>query len=241
MEILFTIGYWLSSLGYLVASVVTMLAVRKFGKSALGSIFSYLFIGTGIFFVITVFQTLGEDFFRISHESVDIWWHIMFYMALIFYYFGLRFLVGLGSTETDANQGVKIGAEKTWGILALILLAIIFIVPSWVEPVITTYESSPLGQLGLHHFLAFILSGVVGSYLFSAKKNLGQIGRAIANPMVIAIWALSIQHLWELLTESWKVIVVSGDTIEGIERFFLVVSAIGIAYAAWRLKSFAKS
>lgn len=241
METLITLGYWISSIGFLVASIITMLAVRKFGKSTLGSIFSYLFIGTGIFFVITIFQKLGDEFFGISHESVDVWWHIMFYMALVFYYYGLKYLVGLGSSENDSNQQIKIGAEKNWGLLALILLVIIFIIPSWAEPLITAYESSPVGQLGLHHFLAFILSGVVGSYLFSAKKNLGQIGQAIANPMIIAIWALSLQHLWELLTESWKVVNITGDNIEGIEKIFLIIASISITYAAWRLKSFAKA
>ena len=92
----------------------------------------------------------------------------------------------------------------------------------------------------MHHFLAFILSGVVGSYLFNAKKNLGLIGKAIANPMIIAIWALSIQHLWELLTESWKVFEITGDNIEGVEKIFLIIASVSIAYAAWRLKSFAK-
>ena len=241
IETFITLGYYISSIGFLAASIITLLAVRKFGKSALGSIFSYLFIGTVIFFVITIFQKLGGDFFKISHESVDIWWHIMFYMALIFYYYGLKFLVGLGSTETDSNQGVQVGAEKKWGILALILLVVIFIIPSWAESIMIGYDSSPLGQLGLHHFLAFILSGIVGSYLFSAKKNLGQIGRAIANPMIVAVWALSIQHLWELSTESWKVIEVTGDNIEGVEKIFLIIASISIAYAAWRLKSFAKA
>lgn len=241
IETFISLGYWISTIGFLIASIITMLAVRKFGKSALGSIFSYLFIGTGIFFVITIFQKLGGDFFKISHESVDVWWHIMFYMALISYYYGLKFLVGLGSAETDTNQGIKIGAEKKWGLMVLVLLVVIFIIPNLAEPIITTYESSPLGQLGLHHFLSFILSGIVGSYLFSAKKNLGQIGKAIANPIIIAIWALSIQHFWELLTESWKVINITGDNIEGVEKIFLIIASLSIAYAAWRLKSFAKA
>ena len=241
METLIALGYWISTLGFLIASIITAQAVRKFGKSALGSIFSYLFIGTGIFFAITIFQKLGPDFFGISDASVDIWWHIMFYMALIFYYFGLKFLVGLGNAETDASQEVKIGAEKKWGLLAVVILAIIFIIPKSADSLVNSYLSSPLAQLGLHHFLAFILAGVVGSYLLSAKKNLGQIGRAIANPMVIAIWAFGFQHVWELLYESWKVVDVTSATGEGIEKIFLIIAAIGLAYAAWRLKFFAKA
>ena len=240
METLINFGYWISSLGFLVASVLAMLAVRKFGKSTLGSIFSYLFIGTGIFFIITIFQKLGGDFFQIADESMDIWWHIMFYMALISFYRGLKYLVGLGSSETDPNQGIKIGAEKTWGIVMLVLLVVIFLVPKLAEPIVGAYDASPLGQLGLHHFLAFILAGLVGSYLFSAKKNLGQIGKAIANPMILAVWALAVQHFWELTTESWAVIEITSEKIEGVEKIFLTISALCLAYAAWRLKFFAK-
>lgn len=239
IETLISLGYWISSLGYLVASIIMMLAVLKFGKSTLGSIFSYLFIGTGVFFVITIFQKLGADFFNIADESMDIWWHLMFYMALISYYHGLKYLVGLGSTETDANQGVKIGAEKTWGMVMLILLAVIFIIPSSVESIINAYVASPLAELGLHHFLAFLLSAVVGSYLFNAKKNLGQIGKAIATPMIVAVWALSFQHFWELLAESWKVVEVTSENIEGVEKIFLTISAVCVIYAALRLKALA--
>ena len=240
IETLITLGYYVSSAGFLVATVITAIAAGKFGKSTLGSVFSYLFIGTGIFFVITIFQKLGADFFMISDESMDVWWHIMFYMALFSFYFGFKALVGLGSAE-GSSPSKAIGMEKKWGIAMLILLVIIFIIPNRVESIITAYESSALGQLGLHHFLAFILAGVVGSYLLSAKKNLGQIGRAVAGPMIITVWALCVQHFWELLTESWKVIELTSDKIEGVEKIFLTISAISIIYAASRLKSFAKS
>ncbi|MDO8728441.1 MAG: hypothetical protein Q7K26_00960 [bacterium] len=238
LETLITLGYYLSSLGFLVASIMTAIAAIKFGKSTLGSIFSYLFIGTAIFFIITIFQKLGADFFAISDESVDIWWHLMFYMAVLSYYFGFRPLVNLGNSDGQTEEAV--GMEKKWGIFSLIVLALIFIIPNMAEPVVTAYETSPVGQLGLHHFIAFILSGMVGSYLLSVKKSFGQIGTAIANPMIVAIWAFGLQHFWELLAESWKIIDITSQNIEGVERIFLIIASLSIAYAALRVKSFAK-
>ncbi len=240
VDTLISVGYYVSSVGFLVATVVAVLAAGSFGKSALGSIFSYLFIGTGIFFAITIFQTLGSDFFMISDESMDIWWHLMFYLALISYYLGFKALVNLASGGGE-DQGKSIGAEKKWGIFSLVVLVVIFIIPSYTEPTILKYLASPLAQLGLHHFLAFILAGVVGSYLLSVKKNIGQIGRAIANPMIVAIWALSIQHFWELLAESWRVVSAASEQIEGVEKIFLTLAAICIIYAVVRLKSAAKA
>ncbi len=240
LETVITLGYYISSIGFLIASIITYLAVSKFGKSSLGSIFSFLLVGTGIFFIITVFQKLGGDFFGVSAESVDVWWHLMFFMAYFFYFHSFRLLVSLGNDETQANQSVRIGSEKKWGLIALILLVIIFIIPKLVDPVITAYSASNLSQLGLHHFFAFILAGVVASYLFTAKKNLGQIGKAIANPMIVAMWAFAFQHFWELLYESWKTVDVTSFVGEGIEKIFLIVAAGCIGYAALRLKSFAK-
>lgn len=239
IETFITLGYWVSSLGFFLASIVTYLAVLKFGKSSLGSTFSFLFVGTGIFFIITIFQHLGGDFFGIEAESMDIWWHLMFYMAFFFYFHSFKLLANLGNDEASVKQSVRIGSEKKWGLVALILLLVIFIIPSSADLMVVAYSTSHLSELGLHHFLAFILAGLVASYLFAAKKNLGQIGKAIANPMIIAMWAFSFQHVWELLYESWKVVEVTSFVGEGIEKIFLIIAAGCIGYAALRLKSFA--
>jgi hypothetical protein len=171
---------------------------------------------------------------------MDIWWHIMFYLAMLSYYFGFKSLVKLGNTEVVNTQEAFING-KNWGIFTVILLAIIFITPNSFESVVSSYTSSRLGEVGAHHFIALVVSGVVGAYLFGAKAFLGQLGRAIASPMLIAVWALSFLHFWELLAESWKVIEVSDDMIEGVEKIFLTITAICIIYAANRLKAMSQS
>ena len=67
-----TIGYYASFLGFLVATILMAKAVGSFGRSILSFVFSYLLTGTGIFLVITVFQTLGNDFFGIAAESAQV-------------------------------------------------------------------------------------------------------------------------------------------------------------------------
>jgi hypothetical protein len=235
-----SIGYYVSSVGFLIASVITFKAARTASVSGLKTVLNYLFIGTGTFFVITIFQKLGADFFGIADESMDIWWHIMFYMAMLSFYFGFKALVRLGSTEGGTTT-VSTGGGKTWGIVSVILLVVIFVIPSSVDSSIQAYNASKLSELGAHHFLAFVMAGVVGAYLFSAKLFLGQIGRAIASPMIIAIWALALQHFWELLVESWKVIEVTPEVGEGVEKIFLTISAVCIIFVALRLKDLTKT
>jgi hypothetical protein len=183
---------------------------------------------------------LGAEFFGIADESMDIWWHIMFYMAMISFYIGFKALAHLGSSQSGTSE-VNTNTGKVWGITSIILLVVIFIIPKYLDPTVISYTSSRLAELGLHHFLAFVMAGVVGAYVFSAKIFLGQIGRAIASPMIIAIWALALQHFWELLVESWKVIEVTGEVGEGVEKIFLTIASVCIIYAALRLKSFAKA
>ena len=240
VELYAEIASWATSAFFLVSAVIIVLAKMKLGKSALGSIFSYLFIGTSVFFFVTFFLRLGPAHFGVMDSSLDIWWHLMFYLAMLSYFFGFKALAALGTGEVSdpAKAATK---EKVWGAFVALALIVIFMIPGSVDGYVQLYTSSPLASFGLHHFIAFALAGTVGAYLLSAKKNLGQIGRAIANPMIIAIWALALQHFWELLGESWKVIQIEAEMGEIVERFILIIAAVFITYAALRLKALAKS
>ena len=74
-----------------------------------------------------------------------------------------------------------------------------------------------------------------------ARERLGQIGRLIANPIIIAVAALALQHLWELLNESWKVVHVSGSVGEGVEKIFLITAGVSLIWGGWKLLQFAKA
>ena len=241
METLISLGYWVSSLGFLIATYVTFNAFRKAPRSGLKTVLSYLFIGTGAFFIITVFQKLVvAGFYNIADDSQDIWWHLMFYIAMISYYLGFRTLARLGATETT-NTEVSTAKSSLWGYFSLFLLVLIFFLPNASDSVVTMYTSSRLAGFGLHHFIAFILAGVIGAYLFMAKLLFGQIGKAVAGPMIIALWAFALQHAWELLFESWKMVIVTTEVGEGVERIFLIIASVSIVYAALRLQSFTRA
>ena len=234
LETIISVAFYASALGFLIASIVTGLAWSKVGKSALGTVLSYLFIGTSTFFIITVFQNLGAESFGIDDTSMDFWWHIMFYLAMVSYFLGFRALTKLGTKE-------NVGSTLSWGIFSVVVLVLCFVLPGMTDSYVQMYMSSMIADLGLHHFLAFAIAGTVAGYLFNAKKNLGQIGQAIANPMLIAVSAFAIQHFWELLNESWKVVVVTSDVGEGGEKIFLIIAAVCVIIAATRLKALARA
>ena len=235
-----TLASYLSSLGFLIGTILMTIVVHRFGKSTLGAIFSYILVGTGVFVFISIFLGLGSAGFNISDESVDIWWHILFYMGFIFYFFGLKLLASLGSADSDPNQTISQYGAKIWGVIGLFIIAFVFIAPPFSENVINIYTSSKLNSIGLHHLIAFALAGTVASYLLSVKRNLGQIGHAIANPIILAVSSLSLQHLWELLNESLKVINVGSNIGEGVEKIFLIVASLAIIWASLRLMKFTR-
>lgn len=241
METLIDLAYYVSTLGFVIATVVTFNAARAASQSGLKTVLNYLSIGTATFFVITIFHKLAEaGTFGISAESTDVWWHIMFYMAMISFYIGFKSLAKLGTSDAGGVSASG-GLSTVWVTATIIVLVTAFVFASSSESVMQAYNSSKAGELGLHHFLAFALAGVVGAYLFSAKLFLGQIGRAIAGPMIITVWALAAQHFWELLFESWKVVVITSEAGEGIERIFLLIAAAGITVSAMRLRSLSKT
>jgi hypothetical protein len=195
-----------------------------------------LCVGTGVFFVSALFQKIGAGFFMIPDESIYIWRQILFYLALSSYFLGFKGLVSLGSAESSTKGGV-LGEDKTWGVFALIVLIVLLVIPSMAEPAVHAYASSLFATYGLHHFIGFLFAGIVGSYVLKAKKNFGQIGRAVANPMIVAIWVLAAQNMWELYTESWRVLHVTSSQIEGVGNIFLTIAALAIVYAALSLKA----
>ncbi len=236
-EILVLSGYYLSTICFLVSTVIMSITVRNFGRSALGSVFSYIFVGTSIFFAITLFKKLGTSFFDITQGSIDIWWHIMFYLGMISYYLGLRSLVKLANGD---ESSMKIGSENIWGLVVAIILIVIFIIPKWADPFISQYSTSALAGYGFHNFIAFLMAGLLGSYLLIAKNNFGLIGKAVANPMMVVVWAFCMQHLWELLYR-WNLISPSINLNRGVETIILIIASISITAIAVRLDKFTKS
>jgi hypothetical protein len=240
-DMLFSAAGYASLTFFLVATVLLFYAANLFRKTAMYAVLLYFAIGTGMIVAQSAFIALGAQFFGIEDASLDVWWHFLFFLAFAFHFYGLYLLTQLGVAEVDADPEARANRARLWGFLGLCFAVFEFLVPRALENVMQIYTKSPLDSFGLHHFIAFIFAGVVFWYLFFAQKNLGQLGRLIANPVIFALVALSLQHLWELLTESWKVIVVHPDVGEGVEKIFLIAGACSLIWGAWKLISFSRA
>lgn len=237
LETLAVVAEYVTLIEFLLGTVLMYLVVRKLGESTVRSVVAYLLLGTAMLTAVSIFLNIGAEGHGIADESFDVWWHVLFYAAFAFYFRGAQLLVSLGS-GAGAGTEQKVGAGK-W-ILAGAIVLFVFLFASAFEPLMVTYTSSALNSIfGLHHFISFALAGTVASYLFSMKSKLGMIGKAIANPFIIAVSALSLQHLWELITESWKLIDISTENIESVEQIFMIIAGTGIIWSAIKLRDFA--
>jgi len=126
------------------------------------TIVMYLGIATGIFVAISAFLTLGASFFQIEDSSVDVWWHILFYMSFTFYFVALRMLVGLGSFRSGSRPGKRYEPRRDFGAFIALCGVVLVFLTSVVdrEHRKRLYELS-LDSWGLHHFIAFIFAGGV--------------------------------------------------------------------------------
>jgi hypothetical protein len=226
-------GKWISLTLFLVAAVIFIVAVRKYGKSTLGTVLTYVAMGSVLLLFSKGFDVVGGQMFNISDDSVMIWWHLLFYIAFGFYLFGIKALASLQEPGTDFE---KVGKHVWWwGLLAALAVIYVYTIPTTGEPYVLAYLGTPLSSFGLHHFIAFAFAGGVAYYLFAVRTKLGMIGKALSVPMIIAIIMLSLQHLWELLNESWKVIVVTGTVGETVEQGLLIVASASLVYGASKL------
>lgn len=53
-------------------------------------------------------------------------------------------------------------------------------------------------------------------------------------PTIIFLGAIGTQHLWELFTESWKVISLSEPVIEGFELAVVIIGLFAINYGLYQ-------
>ena len=81
------------------------------------------------------------------------------------------------------------------------------------------------GYYNYPHRIIF-LAGMAVSYFLFLKKNFGQLFSVLVKPLLIALGLFSLQHLWELLMESWKVFILTDALIEGTEKVIILPAFI---------------
>ena len=216
-----------------VAIAIIALVVKQFGASVISVIFGYFLIGTVMLTcarLFILFSSLG--YLTIDDVTVNLGWHLLFYLAMITF-----FIAGKGLTQLSSNTGVHQSFSKVvgWGVFCGVATLVIFGAAQQIDaPFVAAFKDSVWDSVGVLHFIAFILGGMAAFYLFKRAK-VGEITRLLAIPYLVSFVLFALNHVWELFVASWKIIDVTGATGERVEQIFVLPAFSPIAYAYIRL------
>ncbi len=235
------IAHWLEALIFvfiIVAVLLNITVIHKFKTSTFGMPFIYILSGMillGLSRVVILLYDL--EILEIQDITLQVWWHLLFYLAMVSFLFALTKIISTAKGQKlvgfTKNDSIILGL---FGLLAAILLLGAEAANQWVA---SLFDGSFMDKGGVVHFIAFGLAGFAAAKLFWIRINQkysGKIIAAIIIPFLLFLALMSLNHFWELLTESWKVILVPEATIETVEQFFWLPAFICMTYGFIRLR-----
>lgn len=214
-------------------------SLRMLGDSVMGNIIKLFILGgTALVGVILMIILFDLGILVIAEETLVVGWHVVFYLAALLFFIAVRKMIKLSKTL----EGVITSTEVTfWGVFSSIYLMATFLVIIVFDKELSKLfiENKIFSSFGLEHFLAFFFSGLVTFYLIKGRAQLsriGGIGDAITVPLMISMSLWSLNHLWELITESWALIELESSTIESVEQVIILPAIIALIVGFSRLK-----
>lgn len=227
----------------LVAIFIISKSVREYGKSTVGVAILYLLTATLVLGAIRCIFILDDDnILNVKDVAEMTAWHSLFYYAVILFYIGGLTFTKLVSTKNGKSSYPRAIFMLIFSIVvsAIVLL---FYSQSFVQNFLIKYEQPTVFYtFGWWHLIAIFLSVCIALYLNTVKNKFKGYSGVIGN-IIIAIFLLASIHTWELLNETWRVIVVSDDFGEFIERVLWIPVFIFILLSYIRLRkiSFSES
>lgn len=237
-EILSEVLGFAINISILVGFVMSVYVINKIGKGLLNVAVIPLSLGIFLVGLANVFIFLSEaGFYQLSDITLHIWWHAIASIGLLSIVYGGWRIKSISSANDAGGFGRK-------NILALgamaAMVAVIFIV---AQPLEKSFSAALTGSVvenfGLHHLAVFILAFVAGVYLILIRKQAGNF--IVSIPFVAGfLFFLGGQHMWEILTESLKVIRIGREAIELVEQFLVLPAMILFITSQWRIIKFIK-
>lgn len=226
----------LEKINYLLIFIVLGLniyVVKSFGKGILNVLF--ISFGFSIFFFGTseLFSFLKHSgVYQFEEATGHIWWHILVNLSLFSLVWGgyrIKNIVDTASAEGFGRKDIIL-----YGVLLVIMLGV-FMLASPLEGVLGTNPVSVfIDSYGLHHLAVFILGALGGWYMFYVRGQWGLLGTSIL-AMIAFIVLIGGQHFWETVTETFKLIELDEEIIEGVELLFVFPALLSLVYAQWKL------
>lgn len=208
--------------------------IRTIAKGVMNVIFWSFTLGIFLFGASRLFLLLADSgVYQLHGVTIHIWWHIIFYLGVLSFIWGGVRLTEIAKSQTPVGFSQK---DKILFAIFLLITAGIFLIATPLETMLMPLlVGSPIETLGLHHFVAVILGLVAAFYLFTLKSTWGKLLTVGIMPIIAFLALIGLQHLWEFLTESLKVIVLPDATIEFIEQLIVIPALLFFNFALLRI------
>lgn len=210
-------------------------SIREYGKSTLGVAMIYLLNATIVLgAVMMMFIFADGNIYRVHDITGMTLWHIMFCYAVILFFVAANIL----STLVNISHNYSSYPKALWYLCFSILLSIsIIIAMPYTDKFFVKYvQPTTFSQDGYFHIVAFLLSVIAAVYLYRIRKKYPVIGSVIGQ-LYIVLAILAAIHLWELLIESWKWVILSSDMGELGDRILWIPVFIYIFNTYDKLKT----
>ena len=208
--------------------------IRTIAKGVMNVIFWSFTLGIFLFGASRLLLLLADSGVYQLHEvTLHIWWHIIFYLGVLSFIWGGMRLTEIAKSQTPVGFSQK---DKIIFAVFLLITAGIFVIAMPLEATFTPLlVDSPIDKLGLHHGIAVILGLVAAFYLFTLKSTWGKLLTVGIMPIIAFLALIGLQHLWEFLAESLKVIVLPDATIEFVEQLIVIPALLFFNFALLRI------
>lgn len=208
--------------------------IRTIAKGVMNVIFWSFTLGIFLFGASRLFLLLEDSGVYQLHEvTLHVWWHIIFYLGVVSFIWGGMRLMEIAKSQTPVGFSQK---DKIIFAVFLLITAGIFVIAMPLEnTLMPLLVDSPIDKLGLHHFVAVILGLVAAFYLFTLKSIWGKLLTVGIMPIIAFLALIGLQHLWEFLAESLKVIVLPDATIEFVEQLIVIPALLFFNFALLRI------
>jgi len=222
------------------ALVSILFLVKGYGGSAVGTVLAYFSVFTFLLVAIRFFFMMETFGFVVIDDMTDMLiWHLLFYLAVVAFSMAATSLLSL---ITPGHTPPSTRTALWFAVFAVAYsVVVISVAPLVDEAWVSSFGGSWADHSGIFHIIALIMSWYIGFQMMTLRKKYGSSFASLALPLITCITALGLVHLWELLNESWKVIVVSKE-IGGLGESIIWIPALfAIYYAFVRLKRLTSS
>ena len=209
------------------------------GASRQGVGVGYIACGIALLTFTRIFYILADrGTISISDDTLEMWWHLIFFLAMFACGIGGKILVGDSEEHNPLDSLLSL---KLWSILAAVLTAAVFLSAEWLDkPFVAVFQDSIWDIFGAQHFVAFVVAALallhigVSVSADSSNESANLIDR-LKLPLMITYGLFSVDHFWELLTESWEIFEFSEEIIERTEQIIVLPAFVVLAYVGWKL------